>query len=94
MCFIFLAFQVTYPTVRQQASWSLDDLPRTVAFTLPQGSSVTSMDFHPSHHTYLLGILLFKIFCPCILFLLCPRAYSAWTSSNRRVIAVKISSSS
>ncbi|KAK6121065.1 hypothetical protein DH2020_045194 [Rehmannia glutinosa] len=26
--------EVTYPTVRQQASWSLDDLPRTVAFTL------------------------------------------------------------
>ncbi|CAN4108850.1 unnamed protein product [Withania somnifera] len=48
------AHGVTYPTVRQQASWSLDDLPRTVAFTLPQGSPVTSMDFHPSHHTYLL----------------------------------------
>ncbi|XP_009616373.1 topless-related protein 3-like isoform X2 [Nicotiana tomentosiformis] len=46
--------EVTYPTVRQQASWSLDDLPRTVAFTLQQGSSVTSMDFHPSHHTLLL----------------------------------------
>ncbi|KAH0731662.1 hypothetical protein KY289_002850 [Solanum tuberosum] len=46
--------EVTYPTVRQQSSWSLDDLPRTVAFTLPQGSSVTSMDFHPSHQTYLL----------------------------------------
>lgn len=55
--FVFLlSFQVTYPTVRQQASWSLDDLPRTVAFTLQQGSSVTSMDFHPSHHTLLLGI--------------------------------------
>ncbi|XP_009611827.1 topless-related protein 3-like isoform X1 [Nicotiana tomentosiformis] len=46
--------EVTYPMVRQQASWSLDDLPRTVAFTLHQGSSVTSMDFHPSHHTLLL----------------------------------------
>ncbi|KAL0348057.1 UNVERIFIED_CONTAM: Topless-related protein 3 [Sesamum angustifolium] len=46
--------EVTYPTVRQQASWSLDDLPRTVAFTLHQGSAVTSLDFHPSHHTLLL----------------------------------------
>ncbi|CAH9087442.1 unnamed protein product [Cuscuta europaea] len=46
--------EVTYPTVRQQASWSLEDLPRTVAFTLHQGSTVTSMDFHPSHNTLLL----------------------------------------
>ncbi|OMP11455.1 hypothetical protein COLO4_03799 [Corchorus olitorius] len=45
--------EVTYPTQRQQA-WSLDDLPRTVAFTMHQGSAVTSMDFHPSHHTLLL----------------------------------------
>ncbi|GAB4855618.1 Topless- protein 3 [Ancistrocladus abbreviatus] len=46
--------EVTYPTPRQAATWSLDDLPRTVAFTLHQGSLVTSMDFHPSHHTLLL----------------------------------------
>ncbi|KAI5658642.1 hypothetical protein M9H77_27435 [Catharanthus roseus] len=46
--------EVTYPTVRQQASWSLEDLPRTVAFTLHQGSTVTTMDFHPSHQTLLL----------------------------------------
>nr|CAN79774.1 hypothetical protein VITISV_013612 [Vitis vinifera] len=46
--------EVTYPASRQQASWSLDDLPRMVAFTMQQGSSVTSMDFHPSHHTLLL----------------------------------------
>ncbi|GMY21830.1 topless-related protein 3-like isoform X2 [Fagus crenata] len=46
--------EVTYPTTRQQASWSLDDLPRTVAITMHQGSTVTSMDFHPSHHTLLL----------------------------------------
>ncbi|XP_038703863.1 topless-related protein 3-like isoform X2 [Tripterygium wilfordii] len=45
---------VTYPTPRQQASWSLDDLPRTVALTLHQGSTVMSMDFHPSHSTLLL----------------------------------------
>ncbi|XP_059648466.1 topless-related protein 3-like [Cornus florida] len=47
------AEEVTYPTARQP-SWSLDDLPRTVAFTMHQGSTVTSMDFHPSHHTLLL----------------------------------------
>ncbi|XP_043815134.1 topless-related protein 3 isoform X2 [Manihot esculenta] len=46
--------EVTYPASRQQASWSLDDLPRTVALNLHQGSAVTSMDFHPSHHTLLL----------------------------------------
>ncbi|KAL3515994.1 hypothetical protein ACH5RR_022896 [Cinchona calisaya] len=46
--------EVTYPTVRQQPSWSLDDLPRNVAFSMHQGSTVTTMDFHPSHHTLLL----------------------------------------
>lgn len=46
--------EVTYPTPRHQTSWSLDDLPRTVAFTLHQGSTVASMDFHPSHPTLLL----------------------------------------
>ncbi|KAF4389811.1 hypothetical protein F8388_009944 [Cannabis sativa] len=46
--------EVTYPMPRQQASWSLDDLPRNVVFTSHQGSSVTSMDFHPVHHTLLL----------------------------------------
>ncbi|KAJ7977900.1 Topless-related protein [Quillaja saponaria] len=45
--------EVSYPTARQ-GSWSLDDLPKTVAVTMHQGSSVTSMDFHPSHHTLLL----------------------------------------
>ncbi|XP_039032366.1 topless-related protein 3-like isoform X1 [Hibiscus syriacus] len=48
-----LVEEVAYPAPRQQA-WSLDDLPRTVAFTMHQGSMVTSMDFHPSHHTLLL----------------------------------------
>ncbi|XP_051144983.1 topless-related protein 2-like isoform X2 [Andrographis paniculata] len=38
----------------EEASWSIDDLPRNVAFTLHQGSSVMSLDFHPSHHTLLL----------------------------------------
>ncbi|KAE8010286.1 hypothetical protein FH972_006670 [Carpinus fangiana] len=46
--------EVTYPTPRQQALWSLEDLPRTLARTMHQGSTVTSMDFHPSHHTLLL----------------------------------------
>ncbi|KAJ8772012.1 hypothetical protein K2173_027189 [Erythroxylum novogranatense] len=46
--------EVTYPTSRQQASRSLEDLPRTVALTMHQGSTVMSMDFHPSHHTLLL----------------------------------------
>ncbi|XP_022748365.1 topless-related protein 3-like isoform X2 [Durio zibethinus] len=45
--------EVTYPTPRQQAC-SLDDLPKTVALTLHQGSTVTSMDFHPLYHTLLL----------------------------------------
>ncbi|CAI8615392.1 unnamed protein product [Vicia faba] len=45
--------EVSYPSARH-ASWSLDDLPRTVAMSLHQGSSVTSMDFHPSHQTLLL----------------------------------------
>ncbi|XP_022760612.1 topless-related protein 2-like [Durio zibethinus] len=45
--------EVTYPAPPQQASLSLDDLPRTVACTIHQGSNVTSMDFHPSHHALL-----------------------------------------
>lgn len=55
--FCYFNFQVTYPTTRQQAPWSLEDLPRAVAVTLHQGSTVTSMDFHPSHHTLLLGTI-------------------------------------
>lgn len=65
--FCFINIQVTYPTApaaRQQASWSLDDLPRTVAFTMHQGSSITSMDFHPSHRTLLLGMIRIYIFIP------------------------------
>ncbi|XP_027351654.1 topless-related protein 3-like isoform X2 [Abrus precatorius] len=45
--------EVSYPAARP-ASLSLEDLPRSVAMTLHQGSSVTSMDFHPSHQTLLL----------------------------------------
>lgn len=54
---LILCIQVTYPVPPQQATWSLDDLPRTVACTMHQGSSVVSMDFHPSHHTLLAGKL-------------------------------------
>lgn len=54
--FFFCHIQVTYPTPPQHASWSLDDLPRTLACTINQGSNVTSMDFHPLHHTLLLGM--------------------------------------
>nr|XP_009421409.1 PREDICTED: protein TPR1-like isoform X1 [Musa acuminata subsp. malaccensis] len=46
--------EVTYPAALPQVTWSLDDLPRVVACSLTQGSNVTSMDFHPSHHTVLL----------------------------------------
>ncbi|KAF8387763.1 hypothetical protein HHK36_026418 [Tetracentron sinense] len=47
--------EVTYPApLHHQSSLSLDDLPKTVACTMHQGSTVTSMDFHPSHHTLLL----------------------------------------
>ncbi|XP_043719817.1 protein TPR1-like isoform X2 [Telopea speciosissima] len=46
--------EVTYPAPLQQTSWSLDDLPRTVTCSIHQGSNVTSMDFHPSHHSLLL----------------------------------------
>ncbi|XP_061349149.1 topless-related protein 2 [Gastrolobium bilobum] len=45
--------EVTYPAQPQQPSLSLDDLPRTVVCTLHQGSTVTSMDFHPSVHSLL-----------------------------------------
>ncbi|XP_044499773.1 topless-related protein 3-like isoform X1 [Mangifera indica] len=45
--------EVTYSTSRQQ-TWSVDDLPRTVAVTLHQGSTVISMDFHPTQQTLLL----------------------------------------
>ncbi|CAI9294147.1 unnamed protein product [Lactuca saligna] len=46
--------EVTYQSTRQQVSWSMEDLPRTVAFSMHQGSTVTTMDFHPSHQTLLL----------------------------------------
>ncbi|KAE8717763.1 hypothetical protein F3Y22_tig00110020pilonHSYRG00007 [Hibiscus syriacus] len=45
--------EVTYPAPAHQASWSIDDLPKSVACTIHQGSNATSMDFHPSHHSLL-----------------------------------------
>ncbi|RDX60457.1 Topless-related protein 2, partial [Mucuna pruriens] len=45
--------EVTYPAPPQQASCLFDDIPRTVVCTLHQGSTVTSMDFHPSLHSLL-----------------------------------------
>ncbi|XP_062175921.1 topless-related protein 2 isoform X2 [Alnus glutinosa] len=45
--------EVTYPAPPQQASASPDELPRTVARAIHQGSTVISMDFHPSHQTLL-----------------------------------------
>jgi hypothetical protein len=52
---LILCFQVTYPAPPQQASASPDELPRTVARAIHQGSTVISMDFHPSHQTLLAG---------------------------------------
>lgn len=49
-------FQVTYPTPRQQVPWSLEDLPTKAALMLHQGSTVTSMEFHPVLNTLLLGM--------------------------------------
>ncbi|KAJ6803980.1 protein TPR3-like isoform X2 [Iris pallida] len=45
---------VTYPQNHNQAMYSPDDLPKTVARTLIQGSTPMSMDFHPVQQTILL----------------------------------------
>ena len=52
-----IRFQVTYPAPRQQALWSPEDLPLKVALALHQGSTVTSMEFHPMQNTLLLGMV-------------------------------------
>ncbi|KAL5713186.1 Topless-related protein 2 [Ranunculus cassubicifolius] len=41
-------------SAHRQLPLSMDDLPRTVACTFHQGSTVTSLDFHPTHHTVVL----------------------------------------
>ncbi|PIA44283.1 hypothetical protein AQUCO_01700115v1 [Aquilegia coerulea] len=46
--------EASYPGPHQNVSWTMDDLPRTVVCSFHQGSSVTSIDFHPSHHTLVL----------------------------------------
>ncbi|KAJ6829013.1 protein TPR3-like isoform X4 [Iris pallida] len=45
---------VTFPQNHNQAMYSPDDLPKTVARTLIQGSTPMSMDFHPVQQTILL----------------------------------------
>ncbi|CAJ1963322.1 unnamed protein product [Sphenostylis stenocarpa] len=50
------AVEVTHHAPPEQAS-GLDDLPRIVVYALQLGSSITSMDFHPVHHSLLLGRL-------------------------------------
>ncbi|WRX25550.1 WD40 repeat - like 10, partial [Theobroma cacao] len=60
----YLAIQLSYNHLENEelkqafllCTWSLDDLPTTVVLTMHQGSMVTSMDFHPSRHTLLLGM--------------------------------------
>ncbi|KAK4748798.1 hypothetical protein SAY87_015384 [Trapa incisa] len=77
--------EVTYPIARHQASWSLEDLPRTVAFTIRQGSPITSMDFHPAHPTVLLvgcnggEITIWELGSQEILV---SRAFKTWDSSS------------
>ncbi|XP_020110351.1 protein TPR3 isoform X1 [Ananas comosus] len=45
---------VTYPQSHSQAMYAPDDLPKTVARILNQGSAPMSMDFHPIQQTILL----------------------------------------
>lgn len=47
---------VTYPQSHSQAMYAPDDLPKTVARILNQGSAPMSMDFHPIQQTILLGL--------------------------------------
>ena len=49
---------VTFPGHGHSQTFNApDDLPKAVARTLNQGSSPTSMDFHPVQQTLLLGLL-------------------------------------
>ncbi|KAJ6846109.1 protein TPR3-like isoform X2 [Iris pallida] len=48
------ALSVTFPQNHNQAIYSPDDLTKTVARTLNQGSTPMSMDFHPIQQTILL----------------------------------------
>ncbi|OAY69349.1 Protein TOPLESS [Ananas comosus] len=45
---------VTYPQSHSQSMYTTDDLPKTVARALNQGSTPMSMDFHPLQQTLLL----------------------------------------
>lgn len=54
---------VTFPGHGHSQTFNApDDLPKTVARTLNQGSSPMSMDFHPKQQTLLLGLLYLCIF--------------------------------
>lgn len=63
MFLLHLPLQVGLPTAHLPVGYSgmarnqhsFDELPRTVAMTLNQGSAVISMDFHPVQLTILLG---------------------------------------
>jgi len=65
---------VTYHQNHNQAMYSPDDLPKTVARTLNQGSTPMSMDFHPVQQTILLGeiSIWFLILFPIIVVWLFP----------------------
>lgn len=75
---------------RHHAQWSLDDLPRTVAFTMHQGSAVTSMDFHPSHPTVLLGMKVMLFSFPIIT--LKKRSVNADTFLTLQLVAAMVTS--
>ncbi|EFJ37833.1 hypothetical protein SELMODRAFT_163891 [Selaginella moellendorffii] len=50
-----LQLQVNFPGPNiQQASYTIDDIPKTVARTINQGSCVATMDFHPLQQVILL----------------------------------------
>ncbi|KAL1215013.1 Topless-related protein 3 [Cardamine amara subsp. amara] len=36
--------------------WSLEDLPTKVVFSFCQSSAITTMEFHPTRYTLLLGV--------------------------------------
>ena len=46
----------------QMSNWA-DEFPKSVSRILTQGSSVTTMDFHPFQQTLLLGPVFYFYFC-------------------------------
>lgn len=56
-------FQVSFSGSNHPPNiYSPDDLPKTAARDVSQGSNVMSMDFHPQQQTVLLGLLLRFLF--------------------------------